>query len=567
MESLQSGIISKSPNPAVIEHQPSYHLWQALSEKVPQSLTELKTLLLQLRSFEPIDQLQYGDHGLGEVLETILLALKNNKRIALYADYDVDGTMSCVSWIWFLQSIGYSNFVHYIPCRFQEGYGVNLAAIQRLIHEEKADVIITMDTGITANDEAAYCRENGVIFICTDHHKIQPDKMPDCMILNPKTHTDPNYQELCGCGVTFVLLRKLGQVLGVQGEIWRDLLALAGMATICDVVTLNPVNHRLARLGVQALTQSKRPVLRKLIASSQVNQEQVDEQSIGFRLGPRINAVGRLNHANAIVKAFVEEDPDELIAFMGTCNEERRRIQEGIVETALAMARDHLHEPVLFLGHRDWHAGVIGIAASKLAEQFWRPVWLYQETDDGLGKGSARSIPGFDVTEAMQSVGARFKKFGGHQAAGGFSFELHRAADIKQGLLDYALQMRSLSPDLWVSSMGYDCELSFDLLQLPLLDILDDMRPFGMGFREPRFSVRGRLEALRYLNDRETGQPKHSKWRLREGKKMVELIMFHKILPKGLEGQNVDCLVQVSRNVFRGQVQVSVMAQDVRVRE
>src|SRR5690606_12030796 len=141
----------------------------------------------------------------------------------------------------------------YIPCRFKEGYGLNLKAIEYLISEEKAELIITMDTGITANAEAAYCRERGVEFICTDHHKIQPEKMPDCVILNPKMHPDEMYQELCGCGITFVLLRRLAENFSVPAGLWGDLLALAGMATICDVVPLNGVNHKLARLGVNAL--------------------------------------------------------------------------------------------------------------------------------------------------------------------------------------------------------------------------------------------------------------------------------------------------------------------------
>src|SRR5690606_4635275 len=143
-----------------------------------------------------------------------------------------------------------------IPDRMTEGYGVHLKALQHLVENEHCDMIITMDTGITANAEARYCRENGIIFICTDHHKVQPDKMPDSIILNPKFHPHPDYQELCGCGITFVLLRRLGETFPVSSTVWNDILALVGMATICDVVPLNGVNHRLARLGVEALMRS-----------------------------------------------------------------------------------------------------------------------------------------------------------------------------------------------------------------------------------------------------------------------------------------------------------------------
>jgi single-stranded-DNA-specific exonuclease len=182
--------------------------------------------------------------------------MRQTQKLALYADYDVDGTMSCVSWIWFFEAIGFKNYIHYIPCRFKEGYGVNLSAIKHLVESERAQVVITMDTGITANEEARWCKEQGVTFICTDHHKVQPEKMPDSLILNPKMHPDAIYQELCGCGITFVLLRKIAQHLTdikIPDHIWTDILALTGMATICDVVPLNGVNHKLARMGVDAL--------------------------------------------------------------------------------------------------------------------------------------------------------------------------------------------------------------------------------------------------------------------------------------------------------------------------
>ena len=198
-----------------------YKNWVAKSDLNPSNYSELLDLLRNNRGFEAIDSLQYGDHGLKAAYDAILAAIRANKKIALYADYDVDGTMSCVSWIWFLEALGYTNYVHYIPCRFKEGYGLNLGAIEHLIDNENAELIITMDTGITANEEAKYCVSRGVEFICTDHHKVQPDKVPDGIILNPKLHPDPVYQELCGCGITFVLLRKLGRELQVPADVWN----------------------------------------------------------------------------------------------------------------------------------------------------------------------------------------------------------------------------------------------------------------------------------------------------------------------------------------------------------
>ena len=335
-----------------------YKHWLPLSSQRPTDFSLLRQVIEDNRQYAGIEKLQYGDYGLQEIIDTIRQALAQEKHIALYADYDVDGTMSCVSWIWFLQAIGYRNYSHYIPCRFREGYGVNLQAIKHLVHEVGAQLIITMDTGITANVEASYCKQHGVDFICTDHHLVQAKNMPDCKILNPKQHPDAQYQELCGAGITFVLLRALARHLQVPAELWTDILALTGMATICDMVTLNAVNHKLAKLGIQALTRSKRPILTSLLAGARTSDD-FDESDVGFRLGPRINAVGRLSHADIVIDAFCEGDPQRLIEFMNDCNSKRKKIQKEITTEVLIKAEEQRDSPLLFIGGA-FHPGVLG---------------------------------------------------------------------------------------------------------------------------------------------------------------------------------------------------------------
>lgn len=163
-----------------------YQHWTPRTPRQISQLSELKAAIFEGRDFSPLDKLNYGDHGVEAIADKMKSAILAKKRIALYADYDVDGTLSCVSWIWFFNAIGFTNFLSYIPCRFKEGYGVNLNAVKKLIEEDKAELIITMDTGITANEEAAFCRSRGVDFLCTDHHKIQAEKMPEALLLNPK---------------------------------------------------------------------------------------------------------------------------------------------------------------------------------------------------------------------------------------------------------------------------------------------------------------------------------------------------------------------------------------------
>lgn len=550
-----------------------FHHWQqrcgGSSATSPKNFLDIREVILANRAFEPVEKLDYGDHGLEPVIDAICSAIKADKRIALYADYDVDGTMSCVTWIWFFQALGFTNFVPYIPCRFSEGYGVNLGAVQHLVENEKAEVIVTMDTGITANEEAAWCRQRGVTFICTDHHTIQPIKMPDCLILNPKQHPDPAYQELCGCGITFVLLRKLATrfpELHARHPVWTDLLALTGMATICDVVPLNGVNHTLARSGVRALMRSQRPVLVRLREAAAIHEDG-DEKDVGFRLGPRINAVGRLEHAELVVQAFLDDDPEPLVAHMGTCNDRRKGIQAGIIEEARAMARTAVASgsPVLFLGG-DWHPGVVGIAASKIAEEFWRPTWLFQRGANGVCKGSARTIPGFNVTTAMAMCGDLFTKFGGHAAAGGFTFDASREEDIRAALIDFAAEQQTTSPAIWESRLSFDCEIPAKLLSLELMDVLDDLKPFGHGFEEPRFVVEAPVAEVRYFYDKQTGEPKHTAIMIsRSGATQVKrekILFFNDVITSIKTGMTARFVVSCTRNTWRGTMSLSLMGHD-----
>lgn len=537
-----------------------YSNWQAVSNKVPTSYQDVKDIVEENRSFEAIENLEYGDYGLEDAFNAIKNAIDHKKKIALYADYDVDGTMSCVSWIWFLKALGHDNFVYYIPDRFKEGYGVNLEAVKYLANEKNAEIIITMDTGITANEEAQWCKDNGIEFICTDHHKIQKDKMPDCIILNPKTHPDEVYQELCGCGITFVLLRKIGRHYGLTGGIWTDLLALTGMATICDIVALNGVNHTLAKMGVNALSRSNRPVLSKLLkAASAIDG--ADETDVGFKLGPRINAVGRLEHANKIIEAFVSENPDELIEYMGLCNDKRKKIQADIVKKALELAEKHKEDPILFLGFEEWHQGVVGIAASKLVETFWKPVWLYQKGSPC--KGSARSIDGFDVTDAMSSAGNLFTKFGGHKAAGGFSFPVENEDEIRKSLIKYAAEFKESNPEVWVPKISYDCDLKNDIVDLELCHTLSDLKPFGHKFEVPSFRITAPVSKIDYYKDKTTGENKHTAINISLGGAWPQKIMFFGEVIEDVEvGSETSFLVKVDRNIWKGREYLSLMGVD-----
>lgn len=541
-----------------------YESWVARMEVSPTSCSEIEQMLGERFHLNPEISLSYGDHGLFKIKDIIYQAIVENRKIALFADYDVDGTMSCVSWVWFFEAIGYSNYTYYIPDRFKEGYGLNMEAVKRLVQEEGANLIITMDCGITANKEASWCKDQGVQFICTDHHKINPESLPDALVLNPVLHPDPEYQFLCGCGITYVLLRKLGEKFSCSNSLWYDLLALAGLATICDVVPLNSVNHKLARLGMKALAASSRPALLALLDQAREKESgPVNEQTLGFSLGPRINAVGRLDHAKKIVKAFLEDGTSDLIAYMSTCNEERKKIQAKIWEEAFHLARKQEDKPILFVGG-EWHSGVIGIVASRLAETFWKPVWIYTTTASPLLKGSVRSIPGFDVTSAMTSCGELFEKYGGHQAAAGFTFEEGKKEEIRNSLLAYSSSFKKKNENLWLSQVNYDFPLSLDLLDLSLLDTLDNLRPFGRDFPEPVFKVEGLVKKINFYNDKVTGEKKHTCLFLQSPSfKSFKILFFNHVYDEMRENMKVEALVTAQKNYWNSRLSLSLIGVDL----
>jgi single-stranded-DNA-specific exonuclease len=301
-------------------------------------------------------------------------------------------------------------------------------------------------------------------------------------------------------------------------------------------------------------------VLRRLMEASQ-SLKNVDEKDVGFRLGPRINAVGRLEHADQVIAAFVGDDPEQLIKYMDECNEKRKRIQRTIVDAARIEAHRYPDAPILFLGG-DWHPGVVGIAASKIAEEFWRPVWLFQRKD-GVCKGSARSIAGFDVTRAMVEHGTLFSKFGGHAAAGGFTIPAAREGELRDALKAYAARLRDEQPELWQSRISYDCELPKAMTSLALADQLEALKPFGHGFEEPKFKVEAEIASVRFFHDKETGEPRHTCVMIRGAAGAPEKVMFFNEAHRELEGaKRASFVVSASRSSFRGQTSLMLFGHD-----
>ena len=556
-----------------------YDIWNRNTDgRACSSYDEVISIVKRNRNFKPHQKLVYDDSSLQNATSLVADCILANKKIALYSDYDVDGVMSCASWIWFFKAISYTNYTYYIPDRFQEGYGVNRKAIEDLVKNQGVELVISMDTGITARDEVELCKSLGAQFVCTDHHSVQEDMLPDCDIVNPKLYHDDYYRDLCGCGISFIFLRKLSITLlsktndNKQYELtnleWKDILALVGIATVCDIVPLNGANHSIVKLGLAALSSSRRDILVKLKEICGMDHDHLDEKDVGFTIGPRINAVGRVDRVSNIMSAFISEDYTKIentIEYMNKCNSRRKHIQDGIFNEVKNIALSSKDEDFLFVGGSSWHHGVVGIVASKIVNDFFKPTFVYCEDESGVCTGSVRSIPGINVVDAFGSIKDLLIKYGGHSSAGGFSFKKENKELICDRLKKYFSGLKSKSPNLWQTSIDVDCSLHFGVIDTRMVDKINELKPFGFGFREPVFEVAGTVGRVEYYNDKKTGKQKHTVIFLRNSYGFtVKLLFFNEIIQVN-EYSDIKALVTLGSDIYKGTRSVNLYGVDIEI--
>jgi single-stranded-DNA-specific exonuclease len=366
----------------------------------------------------PHDPFLLGD--MREACDRIRAAVADGKRICVHGDYDVDGISATALAVHLLRELG-ADVDWHLPSRFEEGYGVSAGTLARLA-DDGCGLVLTVDCGITAVDEVADARARGLEVIVTDHHR-PGDGLPDCPIVATRPSDYP-FPELCGTGVVY----KLGQALfGVESDIPKRHLDLVALATIADVVPLLDENRTLAIAGLRALARTQKPGLQALMRAAGVDPAAVDAGAVGFRLGPRINAAGRLGHPRAALELLLTNDPEEARALaleLEELNQERQAVEGRILREAIAAVEqwseaDRRRRAYVVAG-ADWHEGVIGIVSSRLVERFNRPVVLVAG-GEGEWKGSGRSISSFDLHAGLAACADLLGRWGGHKAAAGLS--------------------------------------------------------------------------------------------------------------------------------------------------
>jgi single-stranded-DNA-specific exonuclease len=453
------------------------------------------------------DPFRLGD--MARACERIRAAVAEGRRICVHGDYDVDGIAATTLAVLLLRELG-ADVVWHLPSRFDEGYGVRGETLSRLA-DEGCGLVLTVDCGITAVDEVAEAQARGLEVIVTDHHR-PGDRLPDCPIVATRPSDYP-FPELCGTGV----VHKLGQALfGVDSEIPKRHLDLVALATIADVVPLADENRALAIAGLRSLARTQKPGLQALMRAAGVDPATVDAGACGFRLGPRINAAGRLGHPRAALELLLTDDPAEarrLANELEELNRERQGVEARIFREAAAQVdawpEAWKRRRAYVVAGEGWHEGVIGIVASRLVERFNRPVVLLAGTD-GDWKGSGRSIPSFDLHGGLGACSSLLERWGGHRAAAGLSIKPENVETFAEAFAEHAaglLLEEDLRPVTYIDAVvprGMR-------LTLELCAELGRLAPFGIGNPEVTLLAPGcELGELSTV-----GEGKHLRFRVR----------------------------------------------------
>ncbi|MFT9497481.1 single-stranded-DNA-specific exonuclease RecJ [Anaerosolibacter sp.] len=428
--------------------------------------------------------------NMGEVVDVVIDHIQKGKSIWVYGDYDVDGVASIAVLMDFLKRFT-SNLHYYIPLRAEEGYGLNCEAIED-IKKQGADLIITVDCGSTSVKEVQLAKDLGMEIIVTDHHNLS-DTVPDCLILNPK-QGDCNYpfKLLCGCGIAFKLAQGVQKKLNAPKSYLNDLLDVVALATVADVVPLIDENRTLLKYGLKKMTNCTRPGLKGLIRALELEGKDITTSHIGFILGPHFNASGRIDDARAGVELLLEGDTkkiNSLIRHLVACNHERKTIQDKGLELCKAkVEQNYLEDLFLVVDSEGTHEGVIGIIAGKIRDRYYKPTLIVTEGhEEGIMKGSGRSIDGMDIYEELKNCADLFIKFGGHKNACGFSIEKDKLEILRRRLNEQAKVVREESPEVFVKSIKVYAELKPSELTESLLQELERIEPYGMGNEKPQF--------------------------------------------------------------------------------
>lgn len=488
----------------------------------------------------------------------VALAIENKEKIAVFGDYDVDGITATCLLTDFLRRHG-GSCVSYIPGRLEEGYGLNAIALHQL-HDEGVQLIVTVDCGITAVAEAQLCKELGMDLVITDHHECK-DALPEAVAVVDPHRPDGGYphKDLSGVGIAFKLACALcGDTEAVLSE-YADMVCLG---TVADVMPLRGENRVFAARGLELLAHTKRPGIAALMAECGCDPKTVTSSTIGFMLAPRINAAGRMGQIDLALKLFLTDDPQEASdAAKALCalNRQRQAVESEIYRQAVAMLPAGKPPEAIVLADESWHQGVVGIVASRIAEEYACPAFLIC-LDGDHGKASSRSHGGFNLFASLSTLSPLLESYGGHELAAGFTISRKNIPEFRRQIC--ALAADYYQDDLPRTSLDIDCAIDPELLTIPGIDSLKVLEPCGNGCPKPVLSMTGlTIDRISMV-----GGGRHMRLRLRKGHFTFGAIYFS-ANPQSVsiaQGDFVDVAFNPQVNEYRGDRIVQMNVLDIR---
>src|SRR5699024_1435627 len=488
------------------------------------------------------------------VKERIDEAIREEERVIVYGDYDADGVTSTTVLVKTLRELGV-NCHYYIPNRFNEGYGIHAEAIEAFA-EENVGLMITVDTGIANVDEVKIANDLGVDVIITDHHEVQDELREAYAIIHPILSPNYDFKLLAGVGIAWQIAHYL------LGDKAKDMLEFAAIGTIADLVPLIGENRVLAVEGLKRIKQTQSIGLRKLIQTCKL-KDTISERDIGFMIGPRLNAVGRLQDASLAVELLLTDDEAEaemIAQEIEGLKAERRKIVQTIVKEA--QERVDESDAFIVLADEGWHEGVLGIAASRLVSSYQRPVMLLtRNNNSGEWKGSARSVPGFNLFESCMKIKDLFMAVGGHSQAAGMSIAKEKHAEMKC-FLNREME-ENFTGIIGKRALTIDQTITLEQMTEQLVADVQKFAPFGMNNEKPLFHLKARPVQVRKLGQ----DQRHLKLQFKNGDQFVEAIGFRfgDIADFIAKDSEVELIGELQLNEWNGKVTVQMNIQDLAI--
>ena len=489
----------------------------------------------------------------------IIKAIDNKEKIIIYGDYDVDGITSVTVLKSFLEERGIK-VTEYIPNRLNEGYGLNKKAVKDIV-EAGNELMITVDCGISAVEEVEYANELGIEIIITDHHE-PGNTLPSALAVVDAKRKDNKYlcRNLAGVGVVFKLIQAISMKLGLEEKEYLKYLDIVCIGTISDIVPLTDENRVIVKLGLKLVEQTRNLGLREILKAS--GYTKIDSNAISFGVAPRINACGRMGHQEEALKLFLSkeiEEVRELTQKLNEYNKLRQDIEKNIYDEALKQIENQnlAERNTIVLMGKGWHHGVIGIVSSKITELYFKPSILLCEEGD-IGKGSGRSIPGFDLYESLSECSDSIEKFGGHSMAVGINVKTNKLDEFKEKLEEIAIEKNigEIVPILKI-----DAQVNLDEINKETINGLKELEPYGEANKMPVFALKNlKIDSIRALSE-----GKHLKLTLKDNKNIINAIGFFmgNLANEYKIGDKVDVVGNLEINTFNGVDNIQINLKDI----